>query len=280
MASTLVETKLFIPRPRESTVPRPRLGERLVHNRDLRLTLLSAPAGFGKTTLLADWLHEQATGPDGATQNTRAGTGHDRERVTAWVSLEEDDRDPVRFWTYVATAVQRATGRHEGNALAVLTSRRPSVEGSWPPSSTNWWLSRRTLSWCWTTTTSSTAPWSSLVSRSSSTTYRRTSIWSSAPAPTRLCHWPVYEPAANWPRSAQRTSGSPNTRRPPTSTTSLDLNLSKGDVAALGQRTEGWAAALQLAALSLQGHRRPERFHRQLHRRRPLHRRLPGRGGA
>ncbi|MGI5241629.1 LuxR C-terminal-related transcriptional regulator [Dactylosporangium sp. CA-139066] len=86
MASPLVETKLFVPRPRRDLVARPRLGERLA--RDAKLTLVSAPAGFGKTTLLSSWL---------------AG----RDRPVAWVSLDEGDGRPEVFWAYVVAALQR-----------------------------------------------------------------------------------------------------------------------------------------------------------------------------
>ena len=56
VASPLVETKLFLPQPRGDAVARPRLTELLDRGRRARLTLVSAPAGFGKTTLLARWL--------------------------------------------------------------------------------------------------------------------------------------------------------------------------------------------------------------------------------
>jgi LuxR family transcriptional regulator, maltose regulon positive regulatory protein len=56
MTSPLLETKLYIPRSRRGLVPRPRLSDRLNRGVDAKLTLVSAPAGFGKTTLLAEWL--------------------------------------------------------------------------------------------------------------------------------------------------------------------------------------------------------------------------------
>ena len=73
MASPLLETKLFIPTRRRGLVARPRLSERLNRGTEAKLTLISAPAGFGKTTLLADWLEaDPANG-----------------RSTAWLSLEQ-----------------------------------------------------------------------------------------------------------------------------------------------------------------------------------------------
>ena len=91
MTGLLVETKLQAPRPRERAVVRPRLDERLKQGSKTRLTLVSAPAGFGKTSLLAGWLAAQNCG-----------------RPAAWVSLDERDRDPPTFWTYFLLAVDRA----------------------------------------------------------------------------------------------------------------------------------------------------------------------------
>ncbi|MEU4243897.1 LuxR C-terminal-related transcriptional regulator [Actinoplanes sp. NPDC026619] len=88
MAGSLVETKFYLPRVRRGLVARERLVERLGRGAEARLTLVSAPAGFGKTTLLAEGL---------------AGA---KARV-AWVSLEESDRQPGSFWSYVLAALDR-----------------------------------------------------------------------------------------------------------------------------------------------------------------------------
>ncbi|MBN1979278.1 MAG: LuxR family transcriptional regulator [Anaerolineae bacterium] len=86
-------TKLYIPPPRPDLVPRPRLVERL--NKGLRLgrklTLITAPAGFGKTTLLSEWV---------------AGL----ERPVAWLSLDESDSDPLRVSTYLVSALRTLPG--------------------------------------------------------------------------------------------------------------------------------------------------------------------------
>ena len=92
MANPLVETKLYLPRLRRSLVARPRLSGRLLRGSDARLTLISAPAGFGKTTLLTAWLAAAATD----------------DRSVAWLSLDHGDRQPATFWTYVITALQTA----------------------------------------------------------------------------------------------------------------------------------------------------------------------------
>jgi LuxR family maltose regulon positive regulatory protein len=83
MAGPLVETKLYVPKVCRGLVARPRLSERLSRGAQSRLTLISAPAGFGKTTVLSAWL-------------AAAGAG---QRSVAWLSLEESDRRPGLFWT-------------------------------------------------------------------------------------------------------------------------------------------------------------------------------------
>src|SRR4051812_18945145 len=89
LATPLLETKLYVPRPRRRLVPRPRLAERLSRGAASTLTLVSAPAGFGKTTVLAAWL---ASSTDAA--------------PAAWLSLDEADNVPIRFWTYLIAALQ------------------------------------------------------------------------------------------------------------------------------------------------------------------------------
>jgi ATP/maltotriose-dependent transcriptional regulator MalT len=80
---SLLETKLHIPRRRRGLVERPRLIERLNRGAESALTLVSAPAGFGKTTLLTEWLAAVAA------------QGHS----VAWLSLDQRDNDPALFWS-------------------------------------------------------------------------------------------------------------------------------------------------------------------------------------
>ena len=91
----LLETKLYIPKWRPGLVSRPRLIERMHQGIERKLMLISAPAGFGKTTLLAEWL---AATPAGAAQPTPAGVG--------WISLDQSDNDPAFFWAYFIAAMQ------------------------------------------------------------------------------------------------------------------------------------------------------------------------------
>ncbi len=111
MPSALVETKLFHPRPRQGLVPRPRLA---LGPRRTRLTLVSAPAGFGKTTLLAAWLAGAGAG------DADVGT-----RRVAWVSLDEADTGAGSFWSYVLTALERAAPGAGAEGLALLEAGQP-----------------------------------------------------------------------------------------------------------------------------------------------------------
>jgi LuxR family maltose regulon positive regulatory protein len=112
LANPLVETKLYMPRLRRSLVARPRLSGRLSRGSDARLTLISAPAGFGKTTLLTAWLATAAA----------------QDRSAAWLSLDESDRRPAMFWTYVITALQTAVPGVGAGVLPLLQSAQPPIE--------------------------------------------------------------------------------------------------------------------------------------------------------
>ena len=88
MSSPILMTKLFAPPPRQKLVPRPRLIEKLSLGLEKPLTLISAPAGSGKTTLLSSWKVEN------------------RENLpVAWLTLDAGDNDPVRFFLYLAVAM-------------------------------------------------------------------------------------------------------------------------------------------------------------------------------
>ena len=102
MSTPILATKLFVPPPRPKVVPRPRLIERLNEGLHGKLTLISAPAGFGKTTLVSEWL---------------AAPGGRPARPAAWLSLDEGDSDLTRFLTYLVAALQTlALSKAEGTA--------------------------------------------------------------------------------------------------------------------------------------------------------------------
>ena len=97
-------------------MPRPRLSERLDRGIASTLMLVSAPPGFGKTTLLTEWL---AAGP----------AAPDDERLVAWLSLDRGDNDPASFWTYVIAALRTVASGVGESALALLQApRSPPIE--------------------------------------------------------------------------------------------------------------------------------------------------------
>src|SRR3954470_16108460 len=106
MQTPILATKLFIPPPRPKVVPRPRLIERLHEGLHGKLTLIAAPAGFGKTTLISAWL---------ATD----------ERPAAWLSLDEADSDPNRFLAYFIVALQTIVPHLGEGVLGMLQSPQP-----------------------------------------------------------------------------------------------------------------------------------------------------------
>src|ERR671917_508923 len=106
MSTPILATKLYTSPSRPKVVPRPRLTERLDEGLQRRLTLVCAPAGFGKTTLLGEWL---------------AGCG----RPAAWLSLDEGDSDPARFLAYLVAALRTITADIGEGVLAALQSPRP-----------------------------------------------------------------------------------------------------------------------------------------------------------
>lgn len=89
MDAPILTTKLFIPKPRQDLISRPRLFEKLNAGLDKKLTLISAPAGFGKSTLLSDWIHQS-------------------EEDVVWFSLDKGDNDQARLFTYLIAALNKA----------------------------------------------------------------------------------------------------------------------------------------------------------------------------
>jgi LuxR family maltose regulon positive regulatory protein len=106
VSPSILATKLFIPPPRPKVVLRPRLIEQLNEGMHCKLTLISAPAGFGKTTLVSEWL---------------AGC----QRPVAWLSLDEGDNDPSRFLSYIVAALQTIKAEIGSGLLGALQSPQP-----------------------------------------------------------------------------------------------------------------------------------------------------------
>jgi len=109
MTVPILATKLYVPTPQPKMVARPRLIERLDEGLHRKLTLVSAPAGFGKTTLLGGWLTALP-------------------RPTAWVSLDEGDSDPSRFLSYLVAALRMIAPSIGEGVLGALQSPQPPRE--------------------------------------------------------------------------------------------------------------------------------------------------------
>ncbi len=103
MSIPILKTKLYVPQPRPNLVSRPRLLQRLEEGLSYKVTLISAPAGFGKTTLLCDWVNQS-------------------ENAFAWLSLDEGDNDLSHFWSYAIAAIQSIYPGIAESSLARLQS--------------------------------------------------------------------------------------------------------------------------------------------------------------
>ncbi len=105
MAAPVLATKLFAPPLRSALVLRQRLIDQLNAGSQRKLILVAAPAGYGKTTLISSWLHETNI-------------------PSAWLSLDEDDNDPIRFFQYFITALQRIIPTIGGDLMGMLQERQ------------------------------------------------------------------------------------------------------------------------------------------------------------
>lgn len=107
MSTPIIATKFYIPAPRSQSAHRRRLTDRLNMGLHRKLTLISAPAGYGKTTLVCEWLAEC-------------------RRPIAWLSLEQGDNELTRFITYLISAFQTIKEKIGESVLAVLQSPQPT----------------------------------------------------------------------------------------------------------------------------------------------------------
>ena len=247
MTIPLLITKLYIPPARPDLVSRPRLVERLEEGLRLgcKLTLVSAPAGFGKTTLLSEWI---------------AGSGMHAQ--VAWVSLDEGDNDVARFWSYSIAALQTLEPAIGQTALGALqAAQTPSLEPlliSLVNDISSLVVGKRPFilvldDYHVIGPKRSTRAWTIC-----SIIYRLTCAWSSPRE--KILRWPYLSCRG---RGQLTRYAQADLRFTPAETaeflnTVMGLELSQQDIAALESRTEGWVVGLQMAALSLRGQTDPE----------------------
>ncbi|UCC88337.1 MAG: AAA family ATPase, partial [Anaerolineales bacterium] len=120
MHTTLLTTKLYVPLPSETLVLRPRLTAALSNALTHCLTLVSAPAGYGKTTLVSNWLRTLTCDPSPA-----EGEGRVEVRA-AWLSLDEGDNDPISFLHYLLSALQRIVPSLRVDLVGTLQGMQPT----------------------------------------------------------------------------------------------------------------------------------------------------------
>ncbi len=255
MSASLLSTKLFIPPPRANAIARPRLTERLNEglSAGCMLILISAPAGFGKTTLVSEWITALTPdpSPSGRGEGVRA----------AWVSLDEGDNDPVRFWSYLIAACQTVQAGLGTSAQAVLQSPQQLPVDTVPTILINDIASLDgemvLILDDYHTIRNETihAAFSFLLEHLPGKLHVVVSTRVDPPLPLarfRARNQLVEIRARDLRFGVEEAAEFLNQ--------TMGLNLSAEDVAALEARTEGWIASLQLAAiamqspLSMQGH--------------------------
>lgn len=238
MSDRLLETKLYVPQLRRAPVARQRLSGRLRDGAASRLTLVSAPAGFGKTTLLAEWVgHASATG-----------------RPAAWLSLDEADSPPASFWTYLVTALQRVAPSVGATALSLLREPQPPpIEAILATLINDLSLLPDGIELVLDDYHSVDGP---------DIGVGMTYLLEHLPSQLRLVIATRADPALPLARLRARRElveiRAADLRFTPDEATEylherMGLDLATQDIATLEGRTEGWIAALQLAALSMQG---------------------------
>ncbi|MGD9093849.1 MAG: LuxR C-terminal-related transcriptional regulator [Anaerolineales bacterium] len=235
MTVPILQTKLYIPPYRPVLVPRAHLVEKINAGLDCKLTLISAPAGFGKTTLLAEWVASSS-------------------RPIAWISLDDGDNDQIRFLTYLIVAIQGIHDKFGQTTLELLQSPQPSSTENILTALINEIAELQN-------------PFLLILDDYhviSDRQVHRTVTYLIEYQPRQMHVILSTRADPPWPLSRYRGRGELNELRVNDLRFSVDetltflnevmnLKLSTDDVATLDERTEGWIAGLQMAALSLQG---------------------------
>jgi LuxR family maltose regulon positive regulatory protein len=237
VTGSLLDTKLYAPRRRTDLVPRPQLTDRVDLGARSKLTLLSAPAGFGKSTLLAEWL------------GVAAGDG----AITAWLSLDPGDNQPTTFWTNVIAALRTVAPMVGAKSLTLLEAPDRSIEAVLAPLLNEL----------------NALPHDVVLVLDDYHLVEGQEIQlgmeyllEHLPPAMHVVIATRADPGLRLSRLRARGElveiRAADLRFKPDETASyfngvMGLHLSTADVAALERRTEGWIAALQLAGLSMQG---------------------------
>jgi LuxR family maltose regulon positive regulatory protein len=268
MSTPILATKLYIPPPRPNVVLRPRLIERLNQGLQHKLTLISAPAGFGKTTLLSEWLasletrdlRREAGKADPVLDNdlnrtaVQASSLKSQTPKVAWLSLDEGDNEPARFLAYLVAALQTIASTIGAGVVGVLQAPQA------PPTEAILTALLNDIT---------TIPDHFVL------VFDDYHVIDAKPIATALifllAHLPPQMhlviatredpplPLARLRARSQLTELRAADLRFTLGeaagflTEVMGLNLSAENIAALEERTEGWIAGLQLAALSMQG---------------------------
>ncbi len=241
MSTPILATKLYRPPPRPQVVCRPRLIERLNKGLHGKLTLLSAPAGFGKTTLVSEWLAAC-------------------KRPFAWLSLDAGENDPARFLTYLIAAVQTIAPSIGKGVVGMLHSPQP------PSTET-------LLTALLNDLTAISAPFVLVlddyhVLDAQAVDQMLTSLVEHLPPQMHLVIATREDPQLPLARLRARDEltelRAADLRFTPSEaatflTQTMGFHLAEQDITALEARTEGWIAGLQLAAISMQ--RQPDVSH-------------------
>jgi len=236
MPSALIATKLFVPTLRSGVVDRIRLNDRLERSGAAKLTLVSAPAGFGKTTAVVAWLQSRASG----------------HRAVGWLALDPSDNEPANFWAHVVAALQDAVARVGAPPLDIPSLAEPADDLA--PAIVN------ALAGLGQPVDLVLDDYH--VVEQPAVHAGLTFLLEHLPPNVHLIMTTRADPPL--PLARLRAQGelveirAAILRFTPEEIAAylngaMGLGLSGADVAALGERTEGWIAALQLAALSIEG---------------------------
>ena len=237
----LIKTKLYIPHVRPGLVDRPRLTERLENGAHRKLTLISAPAGFGKTTCTTAWVCNSV-------------------REVAWVSLDQDDNDPVQFLRYLIAALQQVEGTIGRSLQPLLNSpKMPPAQSLVVPLVNDLAALDGVL-------TVVLDDYHEIHSPDVHEMVRF--VLENQPPATHLLISTRYDPPLPLVRLRARDQITEIREHDLRFTSdeaaaflerTMGLALSARDIEAIEARTEGWAAGLQLTALALQEEPSPER---------------------